>query len=318
MTSVELLWADLLMRHDRPVFTRIDETHPLDLYVGMDVGDARVLMLVCDQEPTESPSYEVIEIISHRRADDRWVLLVRLKKQELGVPFSRLCQDLVDSSRAGTGGMSPAEFLLRRLARWHKLLQMDHTGLTDAEAKGLIGELLFLQRHAIPYSGIAPAVDGWIGPEGALQDFRIAGNLIEVKTCQLGTERITISGVGQLDADGPLYLIVVVISPSPQGAPDAMTLCHLVRQLRELIEVDLAAACEFELRLAHARFKDDDKAASVAYMVNDVRAYQVRPSFPRVTRANTPPGVLEVRYAVDLHACSEFQCDIGAIGHVDL
>ena len=209
-------------------------------------------------------------------------MLIRLKKQELGVPFRASVRTWLTES-AGTGGMSPAEFLLRRLARWHKLLQMDRTGLSDAAAKGLIGELLFLQRHAIPHSGIAPAVDGWVGPEGALQDFRISGNLIEVKTCQLGTERITISGVGQLDADGPLYLVVVVLSPSPQGAPDTMTLCHLVRQLRELIEVDLAAASEFELRLAHARFNDDDKAASVTYMVNDVRAYQVRPSFPRIT-----------------------------------
>ena len=64
MTPVELLWADLLMRHDRPVFTRIDETHALDLYVGIDVGGARLLMLVCDQEPAESSSYEVIEIIA--------------------------------------------------------------------------------------------------------------------------------------------------------------------------------------------------------------------------------------------------------------
>jgi hypothetical protein len=318
MTRVEALWTELLKQHDRPVFTRVDETHALDLYIGIDTDDSRVLMLLCDQKPADAPTYEVIEILTHHRTDGKWVMLIRLVKQELVVPFSRLCQDLVDSSRAGSGALSAGDFLLLRLARWHRMLQMDRSGLSDAEAKGLIGELLFLQRYAIPSFGIPTSVIGWVGAEGAAQDFRISGRLIEIKTCQVGAERIIISGVDQLDADGLLYLVVFIVSPSVPDATDTLTLCQLVTGIRGLVEIDPGAASEFELRLVHARFDDSDRAAAVPYKIDDVRAYQVRPSFPRITRAETPAGVLDVKYALDLRACSEFQCDLEEICHVDI
>src|SRR5437867_2618517 len=90
MTSVETLWADLLNQRDRPLYRRVDAIHPLDLYAGIDSGDERVLMLICNDEPKESPVYDALDVHRSRRHDGRWALKIRLLKQDLVAPFARL------------------------------------------------------------------------------------------------------------------------------------------------------------------------------------------------------------------------------------
>src|SRR5207249_4409835 len=179
----------------------------------------------------------------------RWVLKFRLVKQELVAPFARLCQDLIDESRDKADGTGASTFLLRRLARWRKLMELTRGGFSDIDARGLIGELLFLEAVAVPRFGVEPAIKGWVGPEGSPQDFRVAGYAIEVKTCLLGSHIITISSLDQLDAGtAPLYLVVVHLSPSSQQDSSAFTLTDLVARIHRLAD-DTPARSEFETRL---------------------------------------------------------------------
>jgi hypothetical protein len=49
--------------------------------------------------------------------------------------------------------------------------------------RGLLGELIILKDAIAPRFGNDAAVNGWVGPHDAPQDFLVAGIAIEVKTC---------------------------------------------------------------------------------------------------------------------------------------
>ena len=86
------------------------------------------------------------------------------------------------------------------------------------ELRGLVGELLYLERVAIPKYGIEAAVACWVGPKGADQDFVSQDKRIEVKTIREGADRVRISSAEQLDVSGhDLKLAMVVLEDVPVG-----------------------------------------------------------------------------------------------------
>src|SRR5665213_2327946 len=46
---IETLWREVGQSKELPAFRRINETHPLDIYLGVDAETRRVLLLVSNQ-----------------------------------------------------------------------------------------------------------------------------------------------------------------------------------------------------------------------------------------------------------------------------
>jgi Putative PD-(D/E)XK family member, (DUF4420) len=150
MTRVEELWQEIATQSSRTgLFRRVDETHPLDLYAGIDHQGKRVLLLVTKDTPPILPPPGIVEVACNQRDDEEWAIIVQLARPDFDELFGRLCQDLIDSTREATpehGG----DVLLRRLGRWRRLLEVGHRRtLSEAELRGLIGELWFLQTVAL-------------------------------------------------------------------------------------------------------------------------------------------------------------------------
>ena len=224
--------------------------------------------------------------------------------------FGRLCQDLIDSTRESTpehGG----DVLLRRLGRWRRLLEVGHRRtLSEAELRGLIGELWFLHTVALPRVGADAAVKGWLGPLAAPHDFLLNASLVEIKTCVPGSHDVTIASLQQLDAVGePLYLGVVCLAPATNTTPDAFTTAALVKGIRQGIETSQGATTEFELRLADAGYTDGEEYARGWYYISGVRYFHVLGDFPRLIRTSVPEGVREVTYVIDLRTCARFEVE---------
>ena len=136
LTPIEGIWEELRHNTERPVFRRVDETHTLDLYAGLDIHDARILMLVTPEEPPTPLAYDAITIASRHRADGTWALLIELKTTDLIIPFARLCQDLIDATR--NCNQSGATILLTRLARWRRLMELARNeALSEQALRGL-------------------------------------------------------------------------------------------------------------------------------------------------------------------------------------
>jgi len=310
MTSVEQIWQEIGAKSERAgLFRRVDETHPLDLYAGLDLQSKPVLMLVTTEEPPALPPPGIVQVTCNRRASGDFATVLQLVRTEYDELFGRLCQDLVDATRTAPrhGG---AEALLRRLGRWRRLLEVGQRAtLSDAALRGLVGELWFLDAIAIPRRGVDAAVNGWVGPLDAPQDFSLGGDVIEIKTCMPGTQQVTISSLQQLDAGAaPLYLVVLWLAPADSTTDQAFTPAQLVASLRGAVEMSASAATEFSFRLAESGYTDSDEYDRVWYRVTHVAHFRIQEGFPRLTRIEVPPGLLEATYTINLALCGPYEC----------
>ena len=133
MTKVDDLWRDIAAQSNRTgLFRRVDDSHPLDLYAGVDHQGKRVLLLVVRNAPQNIPSPGIVEIVCNQRGDAEWAIIVQLARPEFDELFGRLCQDLIDGTRESTpatGGEARRGLALPllchrpggRLEEWHAL-----------------------------------------------------------------------------------------------------------------------------------------------------------------------------------------------------
>lgn len=308
MTRVDHIWGEISAQTTRSgLFRRIDESHPLDLYAGIDHQGKRVLLLVVHDIPPTIPPPGIVEVGCNQRGDAEWAIIVQLARPEFDELFGRLCQDLIDNTRDATP-QNGGELLLQRLGRWRRLLEVGHRRvLSESELRGLIGELRFLQTVAVPQVGLEVAVKGWLGPLAAPHDFLLAPSVIEIKTCVPGSNEVVITSLQQLDAgDEILYLGAISLAPCTSTTTDAFTTAALVADIRRLMETSQTASTEFELRLAEAGYADDEAYTRVWYHVAGIRYFQVRDDFPRLVGALIPAGIREVTYSLDLRSCARF------------
>jgi hypothetical protein len=312
MTRVEQIWVDI---ESEPgpfgLFQRIDETHPLDLYAGLDHQGKRVLMLVSQNPPPSLPPPGVIELVCSQRADREFAIIIQLARQQYQEVFGRLCQDLVDSTRSArceTG----ASAMLARLGRWRKLLEIGkRSTLSEAALRGLIGELWFLRTVAIPMLGVEAGVSGWTGPLDTPQDFIIGDAVAEIKTCSPGSNKVTITSLQQLDSDvSPLYLGVVFLGPADATHGDAFSVAQLVQDIRESLEANHTASNEFDLRLADSGYIDDEEYERSWHRVTQTIFYKVEAAFPRLLRSHIATGIVEATYTIDLGACGSYESSL--------
>ena len=306
MNSIEELWSKIAgQQTPAGAFRLFDESHPLDLFAGIDPEGRRVLMLVADNVPQDLPVAGVIDVSVSQRSDGKFSLLFRLARPELHELFGRLCQDLVETSRS-SDKRNGASNLLIRLNRWRKLLEPGQSqGFSDRQLRGLFGELWFLRTVAITNFGPLAAVHGWNGPLGASQDFQLGDALVEVKTMLPGAHSVCISSADQLESGTtPLQLAVVLVSGSRGSSPAA-----LVEQLRGELGGTSGVAAEFNLRLAELGYTDRPEYDQLYFSVHSIRYYPVTDTFPRIIISRLPAGVSNVTYDLDLLQCGPYRSE---------
>lgn len=310
MTAFEARWREMPVHPESPAFQRVDESHPLDFYLGRETTGEWILLLITNERPMSSREYQAIHVICRQRNDGRWALLFRLMRPELEKLFSLLCEDLVESSRNIQDPSRPASFVLTRFARWQKLLEQGHSGLLDEAAmRGLIGELLFLEKQAIPSRGIREAVTGWVGPTRAQRDFRFPEHEYEVKTIRTGANRVLISSAEQLDLQAKILDLVVVLLDEAEleSHPDAFTPLGMVGRLRELLESDTTALDVFEARLMDAGFVAREEYSERAYIFRQFRMFRIGEGFPAIRRSQLPVGIGKVTWELEIPAILSFE-----------
>ncbi len=298
------LWGEIARDPGASTFRRVDDTHPFDLYVGVDPGGAKVLLLLTAAEPppvTVAP--RGLQIEKGRRADGRWALTVSLRMPELETLFSRLCEDLVAASRTGCPPSGAGRFVIDRIARWARLLARGHkSGLGEQEYRGLLAELVVLQRLLIPAVGPIAAIAGWTGPLEANQDFRLSDRLLEVKSTVIGSLVVTISSAEQLDVhDFPLFLVAVPVGDGAGGADG--TLNDFIQTIRDAASADSATLSTFEELLAMSGYDPADERAEREVSIGLIRKFKVAPEFPRIVRSQLPAAIRAVGYQLDLGLC---------------
>lgn len=307
--SIESLWSSLVREGSRPVHRRVSGDHPLDLYAEVRGDDEVGLLALCTSSPPLPPDYESVSVEIARRGDGRWSLTLSLRRPDLRVLFATLCDDIIAATAtAGVSTDTCGAYVLARLARWHRLLDIGRSqGLSADEQKGLLGELIVL-RIAVSVYGPATAVESWNGPLDAAQDFTFPDLAVEVKAIHPGARSFRVTSIDQLDvASTHLHVVVMEISVAGANTDGQLTLASLVSEVRTACEADPSATAVFDVRLTATGYDEAAAYAGTMWCVAPQRRFMVTEQFPRLVRSRLPHGIVEARYDVLLADCLPFE-----------
>lgn len=298
---IEDLWTSL-RRETVEAQRRVDAAHPLDLYADFEHPDRPGLILFCDERPNDSPQLKAIGIDRRQRQDGRWSMRIFLEEPRLLPVFAELCRDIIEFTRHNAGSAPPSGLVLSRVERWQNLLLSQPLGLSGIQLRGLIGELIVLERELLPLLGPDQAVAAWTGPLGTSQDFRLRdGRKLEVKAVGLHADEVQINGLDQLDSGGdPLELLVVRLEDTGVDAEGATTAPRLIEELRISLNQAPNALQTFELLLRFAGWDDAIGGPSVAVRMHRIDRYEVDEGFPHLTAATVPSAIVEASYKLVL------------------
>jgi hypothetical protein len=250
----------------------------------------------------------------------RTILRVMLEDSRLLEIFAILSADLVDAVRSEASPTAALRRCIDRLSMWQGLFErLPAEGLSEEAQRGLFGELAVLEEIVLGALAPLEAVSAWTGPDPSNQDFVHAGVALEVKTSLAKRHaRLAIANERQLD-ERPHRLLLLVYVRLDESVAEGLTLPALVERCRARVRDDIAAARLLDDRLVAAGYLDvHAELYRSSWQSSTIRFFGVRDDFPRLTDANLPAGVGDIRYSIvadDLGAWEVARDDaVGALG----
>jgi len=294
---------------------RISSHHPVDLFYGKDIDGSYLFLYrantLLHQKLEEGLSIEGIDI-SLNDVKGQTMLLLKLEDSQNWEMFSALCDDLIHATEAAEpDDLSIISTTLARLRKWQKFLKSKRFKIMSPEMQmGLYGELLFLKEDLIPRIGVQTAIQSWVGPEGAPQDFQIEEMAVEIKSKSGVTQQtVRINNIDQLYSKLPkLKLKVYTFAFYDHEEPESYSLNSIIESIREL-----ACACpsdtidRFDDLLESVDYVHLKVYGDRFYITSNSTTFDVINDFPKITRKNTHDAIENAEYTLNLGALDDFK-----------
>lgn len=287
-------------------FKRVDETHPLDLYIGMDNLSRQTLFLISDTEPNNASSSQIIDVSVGKRKDNRWGISFSLLDNKYDDIFTCFCNDIIESSRSIEDKNKGTGFVVNRYNKWQLMLSKTRGDLLSQSAiKGLIGELLFLKEYLIPLYGHYIAVNSWIGPDKADQDFVCENIWYEVKATDSGSESVNVSSIEQLDMLIDGELVIVYLDKTSNIDESSITLNSAYREVHDSLKNENLENkfSEILLNLGYFPRPEYDEPS---FKLSKISRYLVDGKFPSMRRQNVPDAIINSKYQLSISFISNY------------
>ena len=256
---------------------------------------------------TSLPSFQNIEVEDHKQKSSISIELLDQSMQDI---FHRVGLDIVASLQTVSPRASRRACLLR-LERWSSFLRPSHERLSPERQKGLIAELLLLERDILAIHDGKTALDGWTGPDDGLRDFAYGQTFIEVKSKRSSANtNVVISSENQLNISNTerLFLFICDLNTAPADDETSFSINDVVQRVKFALRSPLLVA-QFEAKLGHAEYFDEDDYSATRWTLGETSYYEVLPGFPRIDSKMCVPGVHKVTYHVDLDYCEDYLID---------
>ena len=281
-------------------------------YLGVTGGQTYLYMLKLPAGHCAAPTWPEMGgcLTDCRTYEESDYFCLELKRSEDWPVFKLLVQSLIcDLEHRSVDGRSHLLKLLKViLVRCREFFNPRNREFSANEAKGLLGELYFLEHEVVPAVGWEHALSCWHGPMGAPQDFAVKGTTVELKCTQSANRQyVHISSSQQLD--NPLcsaYLCVVGVEAAQGEGPEHKSVATMVERLAAMFEEETGSSRMFREAVGLVGFSAEATEARKAYRVLGCTFYAIREDFPRIRVSDLPPEINEVNYKIDLLACSRF------------
>ena len=275
--------------------------HVLEWHVRYAAENQKSIVIVADIPIDNLTSSQCIEVACNQRRDGKYAISFTLVDQSQEDVFISMSSDIIEYSKDEKTQHTALIKVLRRYAQWLKLLDHKRSTLLSSNAqKGLIAELSFLKETIDRGMNATDALSGWVGPDGADQDFVYLDGWHEIKATGASSVTITISSVEQLDSPIPGELIVYRIDRCAPAQSGAITLYKVVHDVISRLVHNPGLVDVFVLKLASIGYIDMQEYEKIHFVISAKQYYVVNDTFPRLTRSNVPTGIANAEYQIDL------------------
>lgn len=287
-------------------FRRVDEEHPLDIYLGKDASARTSMLLISKSVPMQIYSSHLIGITIGKRTDGAWALSFSLLDNQYQDMFFHFCDDIINSTREVKDKVQGTTFVCLRYLKWQEMLKKNSSGLLSfSEIKGLIGELVFLKEFLFDKYGKNIALQSWIGPDKADQDFVCDDSWYEIKATVSGSATIKISSIEQLDTVNDGELVVVYLDKTSYANPNRITLNGIVDEIEKSLDngEQRQLLRDILIRQGYIHRNEYDEHGFVCTIIN---RYAVTQSFPALRKKDIPTAIANSNYLLSLSAIQDF------------
>lgn len=203
--------------------------------------------------------------------------------------------------------------LKARYLSWRQFWQKTPQALSEAQIKGLIGELCYIQFCLAQGHEPVQLIQAWRGPQGGDQDFVFNNGWVEIKTIEQSGHLITISSIEQLtngiqhcndNAETFGHLVVVRLQSDPMQH-HAFSLREKIDQVRTQLEDHPVALASFEgsLKLLGVDNQKGCWEPSKVYSLMGLSCFDaLAPDFPKLTRSMLPMAMVKAEYTLSIAA----------------
>lgn len=311
MSNTESKLRGIWMQIDpyQPGSLRLDTEGPLEWYAGVRSSKQIEIAVVSDIKLNGLESSKSVTASCNLRKDGKYYISFLLTEMSEKDVFVSMCADIIDYASHGKNETDALTKVSYRYRQWKYLMAKKSLSiLSDSERKGLIGELLFLNEMLDERKSLADILAGWAGPDGADQDFVYDECWTEVKTTDQASDKVEIHSFEQLgnQSDHGALRIYRVDACAPE-LEGAFTLRALVQKTKQRFMSDLDLAERFELKLSNIGYIDLENYDKYFYKYFSFDEYEVNETFPRLTREDASPEIVNCAYSISIPAISSWK-----------
>lgn len=286
-------------------FSRVDNTHVLELHVGLDDKGRKAIEFRGTFIPRKVTGTSAIEVNQYKKPQYNTIRF-SLCDEEISGLFYKFCEDLVEQTRETKERSEGYTAIVNRYLQWKKMFVSSKGNLlTEPEIMGLIGEILYLKGTLADRIGLYSALKSWSGQELTHKDFSFDETWVEVKTVKSGGLTVKISSLEQLDSEFDGELAVYSLEKMSM-AYNGITLNKLIIQVRDMFTTG-EERDQFMASVALQGYEYHDIYDEYVYEISAYRRYQVSEGFPRITVKDVPLAIKKASYEVSLTDLAAFE-----------
>lgn len=279
-------------------FSRIDNTHTLELFIGLDEQARKAIELRADFVPVKVTGTSAIDVSQYKK-DTYNTLRFSLIDDDMSGLFYKFCEDIIEQTRELKTEKDGYKAIINRFFQWKKMFVLSKNNfLTEPEIMGLIGEILFLRDDLSKRIGLSEALRSWSGQELTHKDFSYGNMWYEVKCISMGHQSVRISSLEQLSSDIPGELIVFSMEKM-STAYNGITLNQLILETSKLFASDEDRE-SFLAKVALQGYFYHNYYDDFVFEVSNIMHFDVTEDFPRLTSANVPKAITKASYELSI------------------
>ena len=289
--------SEMFEKFFRPeYYSRIDNTHILNLFIGLDEHGRKSIELRSHFIPIRVSGTSAIDVTQYKKPEYNTIRF-SLKDDEVSGLFYKFCEDITEQTRGLANEKDGYKAITNRFFQWKKMFVASRNAvLTEPAIMGLIGELLFLKDDLSVRIGLSAALRSWSGQELTRKEFSIDDSWFEIKTISRGNPCVRISSLEQLSSDHEGELVVYALEKM-SAEYNGITLNKLVLDILKMFssqeDKDL-----FMTKVSIQGYEYNNYYDDFVFELSSKTRYVVNKDFPKLTSADVPRAITKVSYDI--------------------